>query len=49
MTPAWRVDVITTFPESLAGFLEVSLLGKARAAGTVEVRVHNLRDWAAPP
>lgn len=48
-TAAWRVDVITTFPESFEGFLEVSLLGKARAAGTVEVRVHNLRDWADPP
>ena len=49
MTPVWRVDVITTFPESFEGFLEVSLLGKARAAGTIEVRVHNLRDWADPP
>ena len=49
MAPAWRVDVITTFPESFEGFLDVSLLGKARAAGTIEVRVHNLRDWAEPP
>ena len=49
MTPAWRVDVITTFPESFTGFLEVSLLGKARAAGTLDIRVHNLRDWAEPP
>ena len=49
MTPIWRVDVITIFPESFAGFLDVSLLGKARAAGTVDVRVHNLRDWADPP
>lgn len=49
MTPIWRVDVITTFPESFAGFLDVSLLGKARAAGTVDVRVHNLRDWADSP
>ena len=48
-TPAWRVDVITTFPESFDGFLDVSLLGKARAAGTIDVRVHNLRDWADPP
>lgn len=49
MAPAWRVDVITTFPESFEGFLGTSLLGKARAAGTIEVRVHNLRDWADPP
>ncbi len=49
MTPAWRVDVITTFPETFDGFLDVSLLGKARTAGIIEVRVHNLRDWADPP
>lgn len=49
MAPAWRVDVITTFPESFEGFLEVSLLGKAREAGTVDIQVHDLRDWADPP
>lgn len=49
MAPVWRVDVITTFPQSFQGFLDVSLLGKARAAGTIDVRVHNLRDWADPP
>ncbi len=49
MAPGWRVDVITTFPESFEGFLEVSLLGKARAAGIIDLRVHNLRDWAEPP
>ena len=49
MAPAWRVDVLTTFPESFEGFLNVSLLGKARAAGTIEVQVHNLREWADPP
>ena len=49
MAPSWRVDVITTFPESFEGFLDVSLLGKARAAGLIDVRVHNLRDWADPP
>ena len=49
MARAWRVDVITTFPETFDGFLDVSLLGKARAAGIVEVQVHNLRTWADPP
>jgi len=49
MAPGWRVDVITTFPESFEGFLEVSLLGKARAAGIIDLRVHNLRDWAELP
>lgn len=41
-----RIDVFTIFPEYLAGPLEVALLGKARARGIVDVRVHDLRDWA---
>jgi tRNA (guanine37-N1)-methyltransferase len=39
-----RIDVITIFPEILAGPLRASLLGKAIAAGVVDVRVHDLRD-----
>jgi tRNA (guanine37-N1)-methyltransferase len=39
-----RIDVVTIFPEYFDA-LEVSLLGKARKAGLVEIRVHNLRDW----
>lgn len=38
-----RVDVVTIFPELFA-VLNVSLLGRARAAGLVEIRVHDLRD-----
>lgn len=38
------VDVVTIFPEYLAP-LEVSLLGKARERGLLEVRVHDLRSW----
>lgn len=39
-----RVDVVTIFPEYLAP-LELSLVGKARRAGLLDVRVHDLRDW----
>ena len=39
-----RVDVVTIFPEYLAP-LELSLVGKARQAGLLDVRVHDLRDW----
>ncbi|MDF9815936.1 tRNA (guanosine(37)-N1)-methyltransferase TrmD [Streptomyces sp. SPB162] len=39
-----RIDVITIFPEYLEP-LNVSLVGKARARGQLDVRVHNLRDW----
>jgi tRNA (guanine37-N1)-methyltransferase len=40
-----RLDVITIFPEYLAP-LELSLIGKARQAGLVDVEIHDLRDFA---
>src|SRR6266567_4163025 len=40
-----RIDVVTIFPDYLAP-LGLSLLGKARAAGLVDLRVHDLRDYA---
>jgi len=39
-----RVDVVTIFPEYLAP-LELSLLGRAREAGLLEVAVHDLRSF----
>jgi tRNA (guanine37-N1)-methyltransferase len=36
---------VTIFPEFFASPLECSILGRARAAGIMDVRVHNLRDW----
>ena len=39
-----RVDIISIFPEYFAP-LEVSLLGKARSRGILDVRLHQLRDW----
>ena len=39
-----RIDVVTIFPEFFS-VLDVSLIGKARAAGTLDVRAHDLRDW----
>lgn len=39
-----RIDVVTIFPEFFAA-LDVSLIGKARAAGTLAVGVHDLRGW----
>jgi tRNA (guanine37-N1)-methyltransferase len=41
---AFRVDVVTIFPEYLAP-LRQSLLGKAAERGLVEVAVHDLRQW----
>lgn len=40
-----RIDVLTIFPEYLAP-LELSLAGKAREKGLIDVRVHDLRQWA---
>jgi tRNA (guanine37-N1)-methyltransferase len=42
-----RIDVIAIFPELLRGPLAASLLGRAIAAGLVDVRVHDLRAFAA--
>src|SRR5439155_8520388 len=39
-----RVDVVTIFP-GYFDVLDVSLLGKARRGGLVDVRVHDLREW----
>lgn len=38
-----RIDVVTIFP-AFFDVLEVSLLGKARTSGILDVRVHDLRD-----
>ena len=42
-----RIDVLTLFPPMLDGFLSESMLGRAQEAKLLEVKVHNLRDWAA--
>jgi tRNA (guanine37-N1)-methyltransferase len=39
-----RVDIVTIFPEYL-GPLGLSLIGRARAAGQLEITVHDLRRW----
>jgi tRNA (guanine37-N1)-methyltransferase len=39
-----RVDVFTIFPEYLDAPLGVSLVGKARASGLLDVRLHDPRD-----
>jgi tRNA (guanine37-N1)-methyltransferase len=41
-----RVDVFTIFPDYLAAPLGVSLVGRAREAGVLDVRVHDPREYA---
>jgi tRNA (guanine37-N1)-methyltransferase len=38
-----RIDIVTIFPEYFAGPLDAALLGKARAKGLLDIRVHDLR------
>jgi tRNA (guanine37-N1)-methyltransferase len=40
-----RIDIVTIFPEFF-DVLDLSLLGKARQSGLLELGVHNLRDFA---
>jgi len=39
-----RIDIVTIFP-AYFDVLGVSLLGKARAQGILDVHAHDLRDW----
>ena len=39
-----RIDIISIFPEFF-GVLDISLLGKARERGLIELGVHDLRDF----
>ncbi len=44
-----QIDVFSIFPEAIDGFCSYGLLGKAREAGLVTVRVHDLRSQAGDP
>jgi tRNA (guanine37-N1)-methyltransferase len=44
-----RIDVFTIFPGILTSPLQESLLGKAIAAGLLDVRVRDLRDFTDDP
>jgi len=39
-----RIDIVTIFP-AFFDVLDLSLVGKARERGLLDVRVHDLRDW----
>lgn len=41
-----RVDVVSIFPSYFDG-LALSLLGKARDSGILDLQVHDLRDWTS--
>ena len=40
-----RIDVFSIFPEYLEGPLGLSVIGRAREAGVLDVRLHDPRQW----
>jgi tRNA (guanine37-N1)-methyltransferase len=40
-----KIDVLTLFPAMFAGPLDESIIMRARKAGLVELKIHQLRDW----
>ena len=41
-----QVDVLTLFPEAFSGPLDVSILGRARDAGLLDIRLYDIRESA---
>ncbi|MDR0522803.1 MAG: tRNA (guanosine(37)-N1)-methyltransferase TrmD [Planctomycetaceae bacterium] len=41
-----QFDIFTLFPRIFDGFLSESVLKNALEAGKIDVRLHNMRDWA---
>ena len=44
-----RIDVFTIFPEAVDNMAQLSVLGRARGAGLIDVRVHDLRMASTDP
>ena len=40
-----KIDVLTLFPEMFAGPLDESIVKRARAAGLLDLSIHNLREY----
>ncbi len=41
-----RIDVFTLFPQVFEPYLSLSIVGRARQQGLLEVHLHNIRHWA---
>ncbi len=44
-----RIDVLTLFPEVLQPYFAASILGRAQAAGVVDIHAHQLRTFSQDP
>ena len=42
-----RIDIITIFPDFFTAFFEYSILKRAQENNTVEIHIHNLREYSA--
>ncbi|MCL1822976.1 MAG: tRNA (guanosine(37)-N1)-methyltransferase TrmD [Oscillospiraceae bacterium] len=40
-----KIDILTLFPEMCECYLNESIIGRARKAGFLDVRCHNIRDY----
>ena len=40
-----KIDVLTLFPEMFYGPMDASIVGRARKAGLLDLRLQNLRQW----
>ena len=41
-----RIDILTLFPEMFDGFLNASIIKRARDNGNVDIQIHNFRDYS---
>lgn len=41
-----KIDILTLFPEMFDGFLNTSIIKRARDNGYVDIKVHNFRDYS---
>ena len=41
-----KIDILTLFPSMFDGFLNTSIIKRARDLGKVEINVHNFRDYS---
>jgi tRNA (guanine37-N1)-methyltransferase len=40
-----RIDILSLFPDMFRGPFEASVIARARAAGVIDMHVHDLRSW----
>jgi tRNA (guanine37-N1)-methyltransferase len=42
----WQAEILTLFPAMVTGYLEASILGKARGRGLLRVEPRDIREHA---